>query len=294
MKPGKRRLSKTLRTAIVYVVVAVIMFWTLAPLYVAIVSSFCYDRELLSFPPHWIPEKPTLENYQLIFAVLFKGEAHAASSAERVLPGLRNSFVVALSVMGLNLLVGGLAAYAFAWLRFRFKSMLVSFILLVIYVPAFPLLFPLFVTFQTLHLLDSYLAVILAQNAFVLPFTIWVLSGYFDAIPTEIIDAAAVDGCTTLQAFYKVALPLCLPGIFAGGVFAFMGSWNDFLFPLLLTDSLRAMTITPIIAGFLEDFRIQYALINASAVLAALPPVLLVLLVQRFLIRGLMRGAVKG
>jgi len=294
MSRRKSRPLRSLGKLALYVTVALIAFWTLGPIYVTVVSSLSYDSDLTSVPPPWIPLRPTLEHYEQVFSPLFNPGGLAATTADRVLPALRNSSIIAVSIVALNIVIGGLAGFAVTWLRFRFKSLFVGFILMTIYVPAFPLIYPFFVTFQTLHLLDTHLAVILAQNAFILPFSVWLLSGYFEAVPADIVDAAAVDGCTVFQTFYKIVLRLSLPGIFAAAVFSFMLSWNDFLFPLLLTNSLAAMGITPVIAGFLQDFRIQYGLISASTLLAAVVPVLLVLIAQSFLVKGLMRGAVKG
>lgn len=291
MKLKKRPLMMFRRIPI-YILVTAILLWILGPFYVTIVSSFSREPDLLNVPPPWLLQSITFDNYQKIFSFLFKG-GHPVTTADRVIPALRNSCIIALSVTAINLIAGGLAGYAATWLDFKFKKIFIGIIMLAVYTPAFPLMYPLFVTFQKMGLLDTHLAVIIAQNAFILPFSVWLFSGFFEAIPRDILDAASVDGCDHFQIFYKIVLPISLPAIFATSVFSFMLSWNDFLFPLLLTTSLNAMGVTPVIAGFLEDFRIQYALMNASALLAAIPPVVLVFASQKFLIKGLMKGAVK-
>ncbi len=267
-----------------------------------IISSLQSEREIVSVPPHWIPHQPTLENYGMIFAPpgvtggvrLPEAGRFVPSSARMVLPSLRNSLLVALVVVGLNLLLGAPAAYALARIRLRGKQGLIMFTLGSRIVPDIALVIPFFLIMRTLDLLDHPGGLILTYVGLTLPFTVWILAGYFEGIPEELDQAALVDGCTRGQVLRKIILPLAAPSLFAGAVFSFMTCWNEFLFALLFTQTEQARTIPVVVSMFLSDFNISFAVMNAAAVISAIPPVVLAIAFQRYLVAGLTRGAVKG
>jgi ABC-type glycerol-3-phosphate transport system permease component len=145
------------------------------------------------------------------------------------------------------------------------------------------------------NLLDSKLALVISYTSFILPLTVWIMKGYFETIPLSLERAALIDGCGRLRAFVQVIVPVALPGIAAAAIFCFLISWNEFLFALLLTDSPKSQTIPVVISGFTQQVRSsQYGAIFASGVVAVLPPVLIALLFQKYLVQGMLSGSTKG
>ncbi|MFN3929037.1 MAG: carbohydrate ABC transporter permease, partial [Thermoflexus sp.] len=207
---------------------------------------------------------------------------------------LRNSLLVASGVTLLCLTFGVLAGYAFARLRMPFGDRLLYLFLLVQMVPVIVLLIPMFLMASRLGLLDRLEVVILLLSAIHLPFVIWILRGYFLSIPSDLEEAALVDGASRLQVIRHVLLPLAIPGLFAAGVYAFMQSWNAFMIPLIFTSSETKRTVTVAIAMFIGRHYTEYGLISAAGVLASLPPAVLAIFFQRYLLAGLTAGAVKG
>ncbi len=292
--PAFLRYRKALFRLTLYVCALLAAFYLIAPFLWLVMSSFMYEREAISVPPHWIPDTPTLDHY---YAYLFpsKTEANVGAAVARVYRyGLANSFIIATSVTLINLLLGPLAAYSLARVQFRGGQFLLLFYLGSRSVPAVAILIPFFILMKTYNLLDTHIAVILAHTTFTLPFTIWILKGYFQTIPPELERAARVDGCNRAQAFIRVVMPVAVPGLVAAGIFSFMLSWGEFLFALLFTSTIKTKTVTVLASSFTSDVGAEFTLIAAGGVLAVLPPLLLILVFQRFVVQGLVGGAVKG
>jgi multiple sugar transport system permease protein len=161
--------------------------------------------------------------------------------------------------------------------------------------PSLALILPFFIVFKNLGLLDTKAALIIAYCSLILPLCIWIMKGYFDGLPPNLEKAALVDGCTRFQAIRKIVMPVARPGIVAAGIFCFLVSWNEFIFALILTGTPQAQTIPVIIAGFLVQLRFyDYGPMFAASVLAVLPPVIITLAFQRYLVRGMLSGSLKG
>lgn len=288
------RYRKLLLRFVLYCCALLAAIYLVAPFLWLVLSSFMYENEAISVPPHWIPENPTLDRY---YAYIFPSKSEAnigAAVARNYRYGLRNSCIIAISVTIINLILGPLAAYSLARLQFRGGQFLLLFYLGSRSVPAVALMIPIFVVMNTYNLLDTYMSVIFAHTTFTIPFTIWILKGYFQTIPMELERAARVDGCTRLQALIRVFLPVAVPGLIAAGIFSFMLSWGEFLFALLFTSTIKTKTVTVLASSFTTDVGSEFTLIAAGGVLAVLPPLLLVLIFQRFVVQGLVGGAVKG
>ncbi len=202
-----------------------------------------------------------------------------------------NSLIVASSSMVLTLMVGSLAAFAFSRFQFAGKGIFLLIFLLSQMLPGSSVIIPLFQLLQKVGLYDTHLGLILVHTALLLPFVIWLLYGFFLAIPREVEDAALIDGCSRLQALRKVILPLALPGIGATALFAFLGSWNEFFFALLLTSSDSTKTIPVGIGLFVGEYLDVWNQMAAAAVLFSLPPLLLFMLTRKTFIKGLVAGA---
>jgi ABC-type glycerol-3-phosphate transport system permease component len=204
-----------------------------------------------------------------------------------------NSLIVASAATVLTILIGSLAAFAFARFDFAGKRAVLVLFLLSQMLPGAAVVIPLFQVVQDFGLYDTLLGLILLHTAFLLPFVIWLLYGFFSSIPQDVEDAALIDGCSRLGALGKVILPLALPGLGATALFAFLGSWNEFFFALLLTTSDSARTVPVGIGLFVGEFQDVWNQMSAAAVLFSLPPLILFLLAQKTFVKGLAAGAIK-
>jgi multiple sugar transport system permease protein len=274
-----------------YILVFGILFFSLAPILWTLISSISEPVELRAVPPHWIPEQPTLKNYITLLNPVGRGLALGAYEFNR---SLVNSFVAAGVTTLVCLVIGSITAYAYARLDFPGRQASFVLILFTQMLPSVALVIPLYILFYKLNLLDSLLGLIIVYTTFTLPFVIWVMTGYFQAIPRELEDAARVDGCGRLGALFRIVLPLCGPGLVATGIFAFLGAWGEFFLSVVLASSINSKTVVLVIAEFSGVYKADYGLITAAGILASLPPILLALLFGNQLVRGLTAGGVKG
>lgn len=233
------------------------------------------------YPPEWTSPSMSLKPYSDMFFYL-------PFSRYTV-----NSLIVASSATALTLCVGSLAAFAFARFRFPFRRHVLVFLLLSQMLPGASVIVPLFQLLKTAGLYDTRAGLILVHTAVLLPFVIWLLHGFFSGIPTEVEDAALIDGCSRMQALRRIILPLALPGLGATALFAFLGSWNEFFFALILTTSDATRTIPVGIGLFVGEFEDVWNQMSAAAVLFSIPPLILFVALRRTFIRGFAPGAVR-
>lgn len=258
-----------------------------------VITSLMTESEALSVPPHWIPESPTLDNYRA-FVDPQRYAGRAVTSALAVRAGLRNNLVVSLAVAGVVVVLGGAAGYGFARSRRRGAGALMVFYLLTRMVPPVALMIPTFLLMRHFGLLDRLLSLILVDSAVALPFAVWMLRSYFRTIPREIEEAALVDGASWLRAMVSIVMPIAVPGLVAAGLFGFLTAWGDFLYPVVLARTEASQTIPVIVAQFASGELVEKAIVTASGVVAVIPPLLLALVFQRFLVQGLVAGSTKG
>ena len=286
---------------------ALLIAYVLAPIAWLVSSSIQSEREIISKPPHWIPEMPTLQNFAAIFAAKDKVVTYETrkardpasggfipSTASNLLPAMANSFIVASVVVVLNLMVAVPAAYAMAKIRFRGRAASIYAILATRVIPDIALVVPFFLFIRNLGLLDNVWSLIITYLAITVPFSVFVLVSYFESLPDELDKAARVDGCSRLQTLTRVYLPLAQPSLVAVILFAFLASWNEFLLALMFTQTPASQTLPIIVASFTSDFTISFSFINAAGVLAIIPPVILALVFERYIVSGLTAGAIKG
>jgi multiple sugar transport system permease protein len=253
--------------------------FVLFPLYWGAVTSIKPANDYIAHPPVWFPDDPTGAHWRILGGL-------------RGWEGFKNSVIVAAVTTVASVGIGASAAYSIA--RFRTGGKHLSFwILSQRMMPPVAAVIPMFLLFRQVDLLDTYLALILLYTVFTLPFSVWMMFTYFRQIPPDIEESALVDGCSRLQAFWKVAIPLSAPGLVSAAVFAFIFSWTDFLFALLLT-STRAVTLPVVVSGFVGVQASLLGELGALAVLSMIPAFTLGLIVQRHLVRGLTFGAVRG
>ena len=278
LRKFRRRYQKKI---ILYVLAILISIYFLGPFMWLVISSVSPLPELTDKPPHWIPNNIDLRRLGMVLNLVSIHEVGGiaeeafAGSPEKILFGIRNSIIISSIVTGITLIVGSLAAYSLSR-------------------PPIVLILPFFLIFRAMGITDTYFVLILAYNVFTIPFAVWILKQYFDTIPYELEDAALVDGCGRLGVIFKIFFPVAIPGIIAAGIFTFMLCWSEFLFANILTESMEIMPLTVVTAGLVGVIFTDWSLLAAAGVVTALPPIILVLVFQRFLIKGLTAGSVKG
>lgn len=253
-----------------------------------VLSAFRPNREILAKPPIWVPEQVTLTNFFKIFGF---GEEQVGIP---VLSYFWNSMVIASTSTVIALAIGVAGGYAFARFRFRYKNAWFLGLMLFRAVPGIALSLPVFMLWSRLGIIDTQIGIIIVYVSLNVPFTIWLIDGFFRQIPMSLSEAAQVDGCTRWQAFWKIEFPLARSGLAAAGVFAFLTSWNEFALASQLTRSTDSKTLPVGLMDFTAQFTIDWAGMCAMAVIIIVPALILTFLVQKHLISGLTFGGVKG
>jgi ABC-type glycerol-3-phosphate transport system permease component len=228
------------------------------------------------------PGEFTLANYIEVFAI------------NNVFIFLVNSIVIATSVMLLVVLLGSLGAYGLSRFTLRGKNLLMMSTLLPQFFPYVLILIPFYLLMSNLGLVDTHVGLILTHTSITLPFAIWMLTGYFNAIPKELDQAALIDGCSRLGVLFRIIYPTALPGLVVAGFFAFVVSWGDYLFVSILSQSESTQTLPIALQSFMNSLQVKWGMITAGTVVAILPTILFFSLVQRRLVAGLTAGAVKN
>lgn len=269
----------------------VLMIYILVPFIWLFISSISPKVELIATPPHWIPENPSFSNYLKLLGV----EDAAISTGEipPFLTAMRNSLLVDLSATALCVVIGIFAAYAFARLEFRGKGGLMLSIIALRMLPEIALVLPLYMIMQKLHMSDSKVFLTIVYMSFVLPFVIWILRSYFESIPVSLEESALIDGANRFTVIRKIVFPLALPGIVTTCIFSLLTCWDEFLFALIFTATYNAKTVTVAISEFTTRHMVDYGLMMAGGMLAALPPIVFALLLQKYVVSGLTEGALK-
>jgi multiple sugar transport system permease protein len=260
--------------------IAAALAFVLAPLYWVAVTSIKPADDYLAIPPVWFPAHPTGVHYT------------AALFAYRGLTGLVNSLVVATVATALSALLGTPLGYSLA--RFNLGGgQLAMWVLSQRFLPPVAIALPLFLLYRSYGLYDTQVGLILAYTVMTLPLTAWMMLAYFRQLPRELEEAARVDGCGWWQVFLRIALPLAMPGVASAAVFAFIAVWTEFFFALVLT-SRHAFTLPTVFRSFIGFQGAQYGESSALAITSLVPSIVLGMLVQRHLVRGLTLGAVRG
>ena len=293
------RLSPARRWLLALANLAALAF-LLLPLAPVVLGALQSEKAIQADVRALLPRQPTLANFQLILSggarrgPIFEQISYLPKSVERFPAAFLNSVVVASAVALLTLAVGSLSAYTVARLDLAWVKALASLSVAARLVPLIVLMVPLYVLFRRYGLLNSLTGVVVAEVGFLLPYAILILTPYFASLPSELEDAARIDGCTRFGAFLRIVLPLATPGLAACGTIMFILSWHELLIPLILVNRPEAMTVPVILAGLVSDYFVFFTLMMAICLLGLAPTVLLVLLLQKYVVRGLVAGALKG
>lgn len=253
-----------------------------------VIASVTPQRILISTPLQWIPDTLDWSRY----GTIFRGGADSVGATFRA--ALANTTIVAVGTVAVSMIVGILGAYAFARLRFRFRQAVLILFLATYMLPQIALLIPLYLILNSLGLLDSVTGLIIVDCSLVVPFVLWILSNYFLTIPEELEEAARIDGASRLGALFRVVLPAARPGIFAAIMFAFLLAWDEFMYALIFTSSNAAKTLPVAISEFAGRYTTDFGLVAAGGIIAALPPIIVAMIFQRYVVSGMAAGAVKG
>ena len=283
-------MKKTIRTLWQFLLVIPVVLFIYLPVAWLVISSISTRSELLSTPIHWIPQQPTFQNY---INILLPGQ-DTSEVAKTFRITLWNSLLVASSVTVIALTLGSLASYALVRLRFPFRQTMLIGILGTRMIPEISLVIPLYLFATRFGLFNSPLILIITYLSFALPFAIWLMAAFFNTIPVELEDAARIDGCNRIETLFRIILPISAPGLVSTGLFVFLTAWDEFFFALILTSTVSAKTVPVAIAEFTGRYVVDVGGMMTGGVLAAIPPVILSLIFQRYIVSGLTAGAVKG
>jgi multiple sugar transport system permease protein len=278
-----------LASALLYAGMLLAIIVVLAPFVWLLISSVAAPVDLLRRPLAWIPQHIILDR----FADLTFGSSPDAN-AEGFRAALINSSVIASAVTIVSLVVGMPAAYAFARLRFPGRGWLILAFMATYMLPPIALILPLYQIMAFLNLRDTQLALIIIYASFVTPFVIWIMRGYIATISSDFDDAARVDGCSRLGVLWRVIVPISLPGIFSTALLAFLMAWDEFLYALIMTQTSASKTLPVAINDFIGRHGLDFGLLATGGVIAALPPVVIAFVFQRYIVAGLASGGVKG
>lgn len=273
-----------------WILIVFILFYTLFPFYWAIVSSLTFDNQLFNTPASYWPSELDWSHYQYVLR------------NDDFIRALQNSVIVSVGTVVLALLFGSFAAFALGRMQFRGRTAILYIVLSMTMFPSVAVLGSLFLMVRgdwflpTPNVYNTRTALVVTYLIFTLPFTVWVMTQFFKAMPGELEEAALVDGAGPMRVFWQILLPLAAPGLVTTGLLAFIAAWNEFLFALTFTNNYDARTVQVAIAQFSgrTQFELPYANRMAASVLVTLPLIVLVLIFQRKILAGLTAGAVKG
>jgi len=273
-----RSMGAWLRPVLFYSTVVFFLFWTVAPVIWIAIMSVQPEINYVSVPPRLQLEDVSLRWFRAMLA------------EPSFLGALQTSAIVAFVTMVFCLVFGSLAAYPLARLNVPHKNLFLTVSIVTRMVPAMILVIPMFLLLRNFRLLDSHLGLIIVYTTFLLPYVIWMLKSFFEQVPYALEAAARMDGCSRLGALLRVLIPVTAPGIVATAIFAFIGAWNEFLFGLILSSNFAVPVTVRLSSLVSTSFHSDNSLIAAAGMLTLIPPVLLVFILNRFIIRGLVEG----
>lgn len=274
----KRAIGSVAAALAALVVVAI----ALIPVWWGFVTSLKPAAQIMAFPPKWLPEPPTLASYVQVWQ-------------QSNLPiYFRNSIIVTLAALVVALVVSVHAAYALARFSFRGRNAVMVALLATSMIPGIAILVPLYDLAVHVKLYDTFAGLVIVYAAWNVPILVWLLRGFFESVPIELEEAARIDGCSRLKAFYKIVLPMSQPGLLAAAIMVIMFVWNDFLIAFALTISENRRLLSVGLYTYISNYGVEWGQLTAATMIALVPVIAVFFLLQRRLVEGLMAGALKG
>jgi multiple sugar transport system permease protein len=281
--------GRVARATFLYAGMVIALLVVVAPFSWLVISSVADKADLLTKPLEWIPAHISLGRFV---------DLTVGSSADETAQGFRsaimNSMVIASATTAVGMVVGTLAAYAFARLRFPGRSWMILAFMATTMLPPIALILPLFQIMKALGLTDTPIALIIIYSSFVTPYVVWLMRGYIETIPRELDDAGRVDGCSRLGVLWRVIIPVATPGLLSTALLAFLLAWDEFLYALVITQSNASKTLPVALNDFIGRYGVDFGRLATGGVIAAIPPVLIAFAFQRHIVAGLTAGSVKG
>jgi multiple sugar transport system permease protein len=269
-----------------WVGVAFILAWTIVPIYWVLNLSLQTDSQVAAKPANYVPPTPTLANY----VALLGGSGEIPDAIRQ---SAANIFIECAGATVVTVVLATLAAYAFARMRFRGRNALFYSVLATMALPAYATLIPLYQLMSSIGLVNTYTGIVLVYVSGFLPLATWILFNYMSSLPLALEEAGQVDGAGRMGVLWHIVLPLARPGIVSTAIITFLSAWAQFLFPLVLSSDLSTQPLTVIIAALQGRHTVPYSLMSAAGVLALAVPAVIALVLNRYIVSGLLTGSVK-
>jgi multiple sugar transport system permease protein len=270
------------KTVAMYAVLVLLAVFALGPILWGLATSFKPTAMINAYPPVWLPSPPTGEHYARV------------AFGSNMLTYYRNSTIIFAATALITILVASHAAYAADRFEFRGKNAMLFVILCTMMIPSIAILVPLYMLVTAAGLNDTLLALILIYSACLVPTCLWIMRGFFAAVPKSLDEAAMIDGCSRLQVFYRIVLPLTWPGISAMVIVVFRFTWNEYIIAMTMSASDATRTIPVGLYYFVAAFGIEWGVLMAAVMLALIPAIIVFIFMQRKFVEGMASGAVKG
>lgn len=291
--PGFSLRSTITRIALV-LATALLVFWSLGPIYWSLVTSLTPPNDLVSGELRLIPEVISFEHYAKLFGATSLSQGNEVQSVwPQFSKAFINSIVTSLGATILTVFFAAIGAYAFVRMSFPGRDTLFFVIVATMAIPAYTVMIPLYRIIIELGLIDSYIGITLIYVSAFLPLALWLMRSVYQAIPPSLEEAAFLDGAGKIYTLTKIVIPLSAPGLIAAAILTFLNAWGQFMVPLVFSPTLATKPLTVLIPEFVTRNYIDYGLMNAAGILAIIPPIIVVLFLNRFLVSGLMAGAGK-
>lgn len=276
-----------IKKAFKWLPIILVAFWSLMPIYWTLRTSLLPHNEFMSIPLKYFPDSITFDNYRKLFGLGEEGTA----VWEQFRKAMINSFISSAMTTIVVIIISVMAGYAFSRYKFKGKKFIFGIIVATLALPVYSVIIPLYRIVINLNLLDKQLGIVLIYTAAFVPLIVWLMKSVFDSIPLELEEAAMIDGASRFRVLLTI-LPLAVPGIIAAAIIVFLSSWSQFLLPLLFTN-IKAKPLTVLITQFVSKTSIDYGMMTAAGIITILPPVVIVIFLNKYLVSGLMSGAVK-
>ncbi|MES2432835.1 MAG: carbohydrate ABC transporter permease [Pseudomonadota bacterium] len=274
--------------------VALLVLWSVGPVYWSFVTSITPPNALVSDNLHFWPQTATWEHYAKLFGATSTSQGNEVASVwPQFSRAFANSLITALAATALVVIIAAFGAWAFVRLEFPGRNVLFVLVVATLAIPAYTVMIPLYRLMISMGLIDTYTGVTLIYVSAFLPLALWLMRSVYQAMPLSLEEAAWLDGASKLRAFVQVVLPLAGPGLVACGILTFLSAWGQFMVPLVFSPTLATKPLTVLIPEFVTRNYVDYGLMNAAGIVAILPPMVLVLFLNKYLVSGLMAGAGK-